>query len=97
MPAFVISPNGQVHHYPSAHYAVRGERATELYESSKKEQWVADVPRGWAVGWHRPQPVGVGNVAEELRREIRNAPGSTLVSIKLALRKFDARTQEWKA
>lgn len=96
MPAFVITPSGHVHQYPGAHYAVRGERATELYESSEKKQWIADVPKGWAVGWHRPQPVGIDSVAEELRRNIRSAPSGVLASIKLALRNFDARTREWK-
>jgi hypothetical protein len=96
MPAFVITPNDQVHSYPAAHYAVRGERCTELYDSSEKKAWIADVPKEWAVGWHRPRPVGIDQVAEELRRDIRSAPGSVLASIKLALRKFDARTHYWK-
>jgi hypothetical protein len=96
MAAFVLLPNGQVHQYPAANYAVRAERCTELYESSKKEQWIADVPKGWAVGWHRPHAVGVGTAAKELRQNIRSAPGTELASIKRALQKFDSRTQQWK-
>lgn len=96
MPAYVITPNGQVHSYPGAHYAVRSERATELYESAKKEQWIADVPKGWAVGWRQPRAVGIDTAAEELLRDIRSAPSSTLKAIKHALRKFDSRTWSWK-
>lgn len=96
MAAYVITPNGQVHRYGDANYAVRGERCTELYENSEKKRWIADVPKAWAVGWSQPRAVGIDTAAEDLRRDIRNAPGSALASIKVALRKFDARTQRWK-
>lgn len=96
MAAYVISPNGQVHKYPQANYAQRRDDHIELYDSDKKRQWIADIPSGWAVGWSRPHTVGGADVALELLGNIREAPGDALARIKLALKKFDARTHGWK-
>jgi hypothetical protein len=94
--AYVITPTGTVLRYSGVGHVVRGEQATELYTSKEKTCWVADVPNGWACGWDRPAGISVTDAAQELRRDIRNAPGSDLAAIKTALRSFDGRSQSWK-
>lgn len=95
--AYVVTSTGHVMQYPGVGYVVRGDQRTELYSDKEKTRWIADVPKGWAVGWTQPRKAGVDTAAEELLRDIRNAPGSTLRAIKHALQKFDSRTWSWKA
>ena len=96
MGAYVVTPNGETLHYSRAGYADRSFNGFTRLLTEKDGGWVADVPHSWAVGWTRPTPVGLDHVAEELRAQIRQAPGATLASIKRALRSFDSRTCRWK-
>lgn len=96
MAAYVITPSGSVLRYQAANHAVRGDARIELYESSAKKQWIADVPASWAVGWSQPRALGVDTAADELLANLRSAPGSPLARLKKALTKFDARTHHWK-
>jgi hypothetical protein len=94
--AYVVTSTGHVMQYAGVGYVLRGELRTELYADKEKTSWIADVPKGWAVGWSQPRKCGIDTVAEDLRRDIRNAPGSVLASIKRALQKFDSRTHTWR-
>lgn len=76
MAAYVITPSGDVHVYAGANYAVRSEHVTELYESSKKERWIADIPKAWAVGWARRPMHSACEQRHECRTPIASAAPS---------------------
>jgi hypothetical protein len=81
MPAYCVTPTGELVIYQNAGFCVRGETMFELYTGKDKTSWVADVPKTWAVGWQRPAIAGRSDALKDIKRALQN---------------FDARTGRWK-
>jgi hypothetical protein len=78
---FVITPNGEVLEFPTAHYLSHLNNHQRLATKKDHGTWVANIPAGWAVCHERPTVLG---------------DSTDLGALKRALRNFDARTGEWK-
>lgn len=75
---YVISPNGVVLHYPTAHHCAFEHGRWWLYTDTKKNDWVATVPCDWAVAPRAPQSTIDDQLAEAELDEIRRSRNESL-------------------
>lgn len=81
MAAYCVTPTGELIIYNTANYALRKVNGKTELLTGKKGNWVADIPAGWAVGWHRPTLLFAEGTLREIKRALSN---------------YNAKTGKWK-